>query len=112
MASKNPKVIQGIAIADADGERRKYLNTANGRIEDLPSQKMVFDTETGKLMVVLSSDKTIALDNRVFTEMDADGFFCQDSSQLSTRSTAVSNPFPWDMQSFVTDRSLALTYVI
>lgn len=75
MASKNAKVIQGIAITDADGRRRKYLNTANGRIEDLPSQKMVFDTDTGKLMVVLSNDKTIALDNRVFTEMDADGFF-------------------------------------
>ena len=75
MASGNADVVAGIAITDADGKRRRYLNTANGRIEDLPTQKMVFDTKSGKLMAVVSENKTIALDNQVFTEMDADGFF-------------------------------------
>ena len=75
MASSNANVVQGIPIADADGTRRRFLNTATGRIEEFPSQKMVFDTHTGKLMVILSGNKTIALDNRVFAEMDRDGFF-------------------------------------
>ena len=76
MASRNTNAVQGIPIAGEDGKRKKFLNTATGRIEDMPSsQKMVFDTETGKLMAVMPGNKTIALDNRVFTEMDEDGFF-------------------------------------
>ena len=75
MASGNHNVVPGLPIADADGNRKRYLNTATGKIEDLRTQKMVFDTKSGKLMVVVSESKTIALDNQVFTEMDADGFF-------------------------------------
>ena len=75
MASRKANLVEGLAITDADGKRRKYINTANGKIEDLPSQQMVFDTHTGKLMVVAGGNKTISLDNRVFTEFDADGFF-------------------------------------
>ena len=78
MASRKANLVEGLAITDADGKRRKYVNTANGKIEDLPSQQMVFDTQTGKLMVVApAGNKTISLDNRVFTEMDADGFFVE-----------------------------------
>ena len=75
MASRKANLVEGLAITDADGKRRKYVNTANGKIEDLPSQQMVFDTQTGKLMVIAAGNKAISLDNRVFTEMDADGFF-------------------------------------
>ena len=75
MASGNRNVVPGIAIADKDGKRRKYLDTATGKIQELPTQKMVFDKDSGKLMAVVSENKTIALDNQVFTEMDADGFF-------------------------------------
>jgi hypothetical protein len=83
MASRNKDDIEveGIPIADEDGKQTKFFNIVKGKFEDLPAgpQKMVFDTETGKLMVVVQSgNRTINLDNRVFTEIDAEGFFVSD----------------------------------
>ncbi|CAB4010020.1 Hypothetical predicted protein [Paramuricea clavata] len=80
MASGNRgDVVEGIPIIDSDGQRRTFLNIANGKIEDMPaSQKMVFDTQSGKLMVVVSENKSIKLDSRVFSEFDKDGFFVCD----------------------------------
>jgi hypothetical protein len=79
MASGNRDVVEGIPIIDSDGQRRTFLNIANGKIEDMPaSQKMVFDTVSGKLMVVVSENKSIKLDSRVFSEFDKDGFFVCD----------------------------------
>ena len=75
MASRNRSVVSGIAIADTDGKRNKYFDSKSGKIKDLPTQKMLFDTETGKLMVVVSEIETLALDKEVFIEIDADGFF-------------------------------------
>jgi hypothetical protein len=75
MASGNREFIEGIPLFDEHGKQTQFLNVANGQIEDIKSQKMVFDPTTGKLMAVVSGDKRVNLDNRVFVEMPAAGFF-------------------------------------
>jgi hypothetical protein len=74
-SSAEIEVVEGISIVDDKGNRSKYFNIRKGKIEDIPSQKMVFDKRTGKLMVVVSETKAIFLDNEVFTEIDEEGFF-------------------------------------
>ena len=75
--SGNNTFVEGIPIVDEEGNRNKYFNIGKGKIEDIsPTQRMVFDTETGKLMcVVPEENKNIILDDRVFVEIDKDGFF-------------------------------------
>jgi hypothetical protein len=45
--SGNVGVVEGIPIVDEEGNRNKFFNIAKGKIEDMPLQKMVFDTKSG-----------------------------------------------------------------